>query len=193
MAPPTFAPRGTLVTYREIGNFISSFNNGQKTRREGFTDNGRSQRHRKMQGGSSLQSTAPKSPRRHPGRSRQRRRGLHRRALQRHLPPLRRDERGTRPRRRHKTVETFGKLDIMFANAGIADPNKPRIVDNTKSDFERVLSINVTGSLPRLKHAARVMVPRPAGLHIIHLERELNLAGAASHAYAAVEAPGCLG
>lgn len=44
-----------------------------------------------------------------------------------------------------KAVETYGKLDIMFNNAGIADPNKPRIIDNDKADFERVLSVNVTG------------------------------------------------
>nr|XP_027065976.1 secoisolariciresinol dehydrogenase-like [Coffea arabica] len=44
-----------------------------------------------------------------------------------------------------KTVATYGKLDIMFNNAGIADPNKAQIIDNEKSDFECVLRINVTG------------------------------------------------
>lgn len=45
-----------------------------------------------------------------------------------------------------KTVEIYGKLDIMFNNAGIVDPNKPRIIDNDKADFERVLSVNLTGN-----------------------------------------------
>ncbi|RDX75701.1 hypothetical protein CR513_44392, partial [Mucuna pruriens] len=45
-----------------------------------------------------------------------------------------------------KAVQTYGKLDIMFNNAGIVDPNKNRIIDNDKEDFERVLSVNVTGN-----------------------------------------------
>ncbi|XVE88394.1 hypothetical protein DITRI_Ditri19aG0066600 [Diplodiscus trichospermus] len=54
-----------------------------------------------------------------------------------------------------KTVAAHGKLDIMFNNAGIVDPNKARIIDNEKSDFERVLSVNVTGVFLGIKHAAR--------------------------------------
>ncbi|KAJ9695025.1 hypothetical protein PVL29_010497 [Vitis rotundifolia] len=66
-----------------------------------------------------------------------------------------------------KTVATYGKLDIMFNNAGMADNYKPRIMDNEKADFERVLSINVTGVFLGMKHAARVMVParRAAATH----------------------------
>ncbi|XVE61428.1 hypothetical protein DITRI_Ditri06bG0039200 [Diplodiscus trichospermus] len=43
----------------------------------------------------------------------------------------------------------------MFNNAGIVDPNKSRIVDDEKSGFERVLSINVAGVFLGIKHAAR--------------------------------------
>lgn len=82
-----------------------------------------------------------------------------------------------------KTVSTYGKLDIMFNNAGIADPNKPRIVDNKKSDFERVLSVNVTGVFLGMKHAARVMVPARRGSIISTASLSSNLGGAASHAY----------
>ncbi|XP_019195765.1 PREDICTED: secoisolariciresinol dehydrogenase-like [Ipomoea nil] len=84
-----------------------------------------------------------------------------------------------------KTVETFGKLDIMFANAGIADDNKPRIADNAKADFERVLSVNVTGVFLGMKHAARVMVPARRGCILSTSSVSSTLAGAASHAYAA--------
>lgn len=45
----------------------------------------------------------------------------------------------------NKAISTYGKLDIMFNSAGIADENKPRIVDNETADFERVLKINVMG------------------------------------------------
>ncbi|KAI7740481.1 hypothetical protein M8C21_016115 [Ambrosia artemisiifolia] len=80
-------------------------------------------------------------------------------------------------------VETYGKLDIMFCNAGIVDPNKQRIIDNEKSDFKRVLSINVTGVFLSMKHAARVMVPARSGSIISTASISSNIGGAASHAY----------
>ncbi|KAL8198040.1 hypothetical protein R6Q57_028685 [Mikania cordata] len=42
-------------------------------------------------------------------------------------------------------IIAYGKLDIMLNNAGIVVPNKPQIIDNEKSDFELVLSGDVTG------------------------------------------------
>nr|GEV41336.1 hypothetical protein [Tanacetum cinerariifolium] len=42
-------------------------------------------------------------------------------------------------------ISAYGKLDILFNNAGLPGTNKPRIVDNEKVDFEKVLSVNVTG------------------------------------------------
>lgn len=83
-----------------------------------------------------------------------------------------------------KTIQTYGRLDIMFNNAGIADENKPRIIDNRKSDFERVLSVNVTGVFLGLKHAARVMVPARSGTIISTASVSSVLGAAASHAYA---------
>lgn len=82
-----------------------------------------------------------------------------------------------------KTVSTYGKLDIMFNNAGIADENKARIIDNKKSDFERVLSINVTGVFLGMKHAARVMIPARSGSIISTSSLASGIGGAASHAY----------
>ncbi|KAL0347006.1 UNVERIFIED_CONTAM: Secoisolariciresinol dehydrogenase [Sesamum calycinum] len=82
-----------------------------------------------------------------------------------------------------KTVSTYGKLDIMFNNAGIADRPKPRIIDNEKSDFERVMSINVTGVFLGMKHAARVMVPARSGSIISTASLGSGIGGAATHAY----------
>nr|GFB33291.1 secoisolariciresinol dehydrogenase-like [Tanacetum cinerariifolium] len=41
---------------------------------------------------------------------------------------------------------TYGKLDIMFNNAGIMDPYQAHVIGNEKIDFERILSVNVTCS-----------------------------------------------
>ncbi|KAK1426204.1 hypothetical protein QVD17_14873 [Tagetes erecta] len=80
-------------------------------------------------------------------------------------------------------VATYGKLDIMFCNAGIIDPKKLSIIDNQKSDFERVLSVNITGVFLGMKHAARVMIPARAGSIISTASIASYIGGGASHAY----------
>ncbi|KAL2503063.1 Xanthoxin dehydrogenase [Forsythia ovata] len=81
------------------------------------------------------------------------------------------------------TVSTYGKLDIMFNNAGISDPYKPRVIDNEKADFERVLSVNVTGVFLFMKHAARIMVPARSGCIISTASLSSTMGGGSSHAY----------
>lgn len=60
-------------------------------------------------------------------------------------------------------VEKFGKLDIMFNNAGIITP-----VENWDSfdmdDYDRSHAIMVRGVLAGIKHAARVMIPVKQGV-----------------------------
>ncbi|GKV26691.1 hypothetical protein SLEP1_g35947 [Rubroshorea leprosula] len=74
-----------------------------------------------------------------------------------------------------KAVATYGKLDIIFNNAGILGEMKPRIIDNEKFDFERVLSVNVTGVFLGIKHAARIMVPACSKrLHNLHCQHSFN-------------------
>ncbi|KAG8376776.1 hypothetical protein BUALT_Bualt09G0099000 [Buddleja alternifolia] len=84
-----------------------------------------------------------------------------------------------------KTVSIYGKLDIMFTNAGICDPPRPRLIDNEKNDFERVLSINVTGAFLGMKHAARVMVPARSGSMISTASIASGIGGSSPHAYTA--------
>ncbi|KAL1545666.1 secoisolariciresinol dehydrogenase-like [Salvia divinorum] len=84
-----------------------------------------------------------------------------------------------------QTVSAYGKLDIMVNNAGIADPPKPRIADNEKADFERVLAVNVTGVFLGMKHAARVMIPARSGAIISMASLSSGIGGAATHAYTA--------
>ncbi|XXG73447.1 hypothetical protein AAC387_Pa07g2361 [Persea americana] len=80
-------------------------------------------------------------------------------------------------------VSQHGKLDIMFNNAGIVDDPKPRIIDNEKADFERVLSVNVTGVFLGTKHAARVMIPARSGSIISTASVSSTVGASASHAY----------
>ncbi|GMN39495.1 hypothetical protein TIFTF001_008723 [Ficus carica] len=83
-----------------------------------------------------------------------------------------------------EAVKTYGKLDIMFNNAGIADENKTRIMDNEKADFERVLSVNVTGVFLGIKHAAQAMIRARSGSIMSTASVSSYVGGAASHAYA---------
>ncbi|KAL5797274.1 hypothetical protein ACOSQ2_002094 [Xanthoceras sorbifolium] len=67
-----------------------------------------------------------------------------------------------------EAVETamnrHGKLDIMYNNAGITGPSfPPSIADLNLDDFERVMRVNIWGTVAGIKHAARVMVPTGSG------------------------------
>ena len=42
-------------------------------------------------------------------------------------------------------VSKYGKLDIMYNNAGIGGVAKPNILDNDKEEFEKVVSVNLVG------------------------------------------------
>ncbi|XP_044491707.1 secoisolariciresinol dehydrogenase-like [Mangifera indica] len=82
-----------------------------------------------------------------------------------------------------QTVSTHGKLDIMLNNAGISGENNPHIINSTKANFERVLSVNVTGVFLGIKHAARVMIPARSGSIISTASINSQVGGIASHAY----------
>lgn len=58
----------------------------------------------------------------------------------------------------------YGKLDIMYNNAGITGPTvPPSIVDLDLDEFDRVMRINVRGMIAGIKHASRVMIPVGSG------------------------------
>ena len=56
------------------------------------------------------------------------------------------------------TVSRFGKLDVAFANAGVFGTVSP-VADYPLDVFQRVLEVNVIGSMLVAKHALRVMGP----------------------------------
>ncbi|XP_040995356.1 secoisolariciresinol dehydrogenase-like [Juglans microcarpa x Juglans regia] len=80
-------------------------------------------------------------------------------------------------------VSKFGKLDIMFNNAGVVGVAKPNILDNTKAEFEQVIGVNLVGAFLGTKHAARVMVPTRRGSIITTASVCSTIGGIASHAY----------
>ncbi|KDP37624.1 hypothetical protein JCGZ_06967 [Jatropha curcas] len=59
-------------------------------------------------------------------------------------------------------ISKYGKLDIMFSNAGIAG-NMDSIIDIKNEDFKRCFDVNVFGAFLVAKHAARVMIPAKKG------------------------------
>lgn len=85
------------------------------------------------------------------------------------------------------TVAKYGKLDIMYSNAGIlGDQRKHKsIMDFDGEEFDRIMSINVKGVGLGMKHAARVMVPRRNGCIISTASVAGVLGGLGPHAYTA--------
>ncbi|CAJ1979117.1 unnamed protein product [Sphenostylis stenocarpa] len=80
-------------------------------------------------------------------------------------------------------VSKYGKLDIMVNNAGIIDDMKRSILENTKSEFEAVMKVNVVGVFLGTKHAARVMIPAGRGSIVNTASVCGSIGGVASHAY----------
>ncbi|KAK8540079.1 hypothetical protein V6N13_048822 [Hibiscus sabdariffa] len=60
-------------------------------------------------------------------------------------------------------VSKYGKLDIMYNNAGITGDAELRATDTDGDNFKKVLDVNVLGPFLGAKHAARVMIPAKKG------------------------------
>ncbi|KAH9625100.1 hypothetical protein KSS87_018089 [Heliosperma pusillum] len=58
----------------------------------------------------------------------------------------------------------YGKLDIMYNNAGIVgQSNPPSIADLDLDQFDQMMRVNLRGMMVGIKHAARVMIPARSG------------------------------
>ncbi|OAY40807.1 secoisolariciresinol dehydrogenase [Manihot esculenta] len=60
-------------------------------------------------------------------------------------------------------ISRYGKLDIMFNNAGIGGNGEPGILASTNESFKKLLDVNLFGAFLGAKHAARVMIPAKKG------------------------------
>ncbi|KAL6503287.1 Short-chain dehydrogenase reductase 2a [Orobanche hederae] len=61
----------------------------------------------------------------------------------------------------NSTVSKYGKLDIMFNNAGILgnqSKHHKSILDLDGDEFDRIMAVNVRGTALGMKHAARAMI-----------------------------------
>lgn len=58
------------------------------------------------------------------------------------------------------TAETFGRVDVMWANAGIPEPGfgQQLFIDSRLEDWNDIFAVNVTGAYLAFKHAARWMI-----------------------------------
>ncbi|MDR7495001.1 MAG: glucose 1-dehydrogenase [Armatimonadota bacterium] len=64
-------------------------------------------------------------------------------------------------------LETFSRVDILVNNAGFEE--RRMLVDLPRSDWQRILDVNLTGALICAQHAARAMIRQGTGGRIINI------------------------
>ncbi|XP_009590019.1 short chain aldehyde dehydrogenase 1-like [Nicotiana tomentosiformis] len=83
------------------------------------------------------------------------------------------------------TIEKFGKLDIMFSNAGVLGKPISSILEVDYDIIKTVFDVNIIGAFFCAKHAARVMIPFKKGSIIFTASVATVVSGLVPHAYAA--------
>ncbi|TYJ51032.1 hypothetical protein E1A91_A01G251000v1 [Gossypium mustelinum] len=85
------------------------------------------------------------------------------------------------------TVSRYGRLDILFNNAGVLGNQRKHksIVDFDVDEFDNIMRVNVRGMALGIKHAARAMIPRGGGCIISTASVAGVMGGLGPHAYTA--------
>ncbi len=84
-------------------------------------------------------------------------------------------------------VTEFGRLDVMFANAGVFGAYGP-IHTADMAAVDATLAIDLRGVFLSMKHAARVMLPQRSGVIIATTSPAAVTGGVGNHAYSAAKA-----
>ncbi|CAN6585218.1 unnamed protein product [Malus baccata var. baccata] len=56
------------------------------------------------------------------------------------------------------TVKMYGRLDVMFSNAGIGCLSQQTVLELDLSNYDKVMAVNARGMAACVKHAAKAMV-----------------------------------
>jgi NAD(P)-dependent dehydrogenase (short-subunit alcohol dehydrogenase family) len=84
-------------------------------------------------------------------------------------------------------VDAFGRLDLMFANAGIIGAYGS--IANTRiSDVDLTLAVDLKGPLIAMKYAARVMMAQHSGVILATSSPAGVIGGVGAHVYSAAKA-----
>lgn len=84
-------------------------------------------------------------------------------------------------------VKTYGKIDIVFANAGISGGLKS-IFEQTEEDWQQILGVNLVGVAMAIKYAAKHMMENGGGSIIATASVAGLRSGAGGSAYSASKA-----
>ncbi len=83
-------------------------------------------------------------------------------------------------------VSEFGRLDIMFNNAGVVGAIGP-IADTTADSWNFTIDVLLNGAFYGMKHAARVMIPQGSGSILSTSSTAGVMGGLGPHAYTAAK------